>query len=803
MIFHLLKQITPLPIKQYLKDRLVKPGKRKRPPILGPSRSILDLELALQAGFANGATQQLVSIVHDESARNIDRAASNWALAQGAAQKLDFEGSLGFLENLRSGRTKRVWSRAQRLLYIDVLIKSNSLKEAEDQINEYLIKFPDDDRVELHRANLHLARGDADDLRLSTFNRLFDAGGFAPMAKIDPSASLSIDNVTASADPEINCPVKLSVLMPAFNSEGMITTAIMSVLGQTWGNLELIVVDDFSTDETASVVRELAQRDKRIRFIAQDRNRGAYEARNLALAHATGDYVTVHDADDWSHPQKFAAQIKEALSVDTLAPNATYGVRVSPELQVRTKPFGATQFVLNTSSLLFKRDDLVELGGWDRVRMAGDAELMDRLTVRDGLPRRLHKSVPLSLILLDDKSLTRNSMTGVNTIRYGARREYRDAYQMWHRRADQFRMLKRHYPVPSIFLPDRPEELVFDVVLVSDFSLTGGTTSSNISMLRAARDLGLDVAVFHWPRLDNATREKAIRMADYLYDEKIPRVVSGETVKTKLVIVNHPNLLMNTPEWMPNIQSEHCVVVFNQAPLTRWEGGRTAYEPKLVLQNAEKAFGVKPIVAPLSGLIRDILTDIVSEYSFTEENWSPLIKPRETVRLHRDLDQVPVVGRHARDHRDKWPEAKETTRLAYLAGTNIQVRILGGDSFAKRTLGYRPSNWEVIPFGGEDVSDFLSSLDIYLYYPHEQIIEAFGRGPMEAIEAGVPVVLPPALRPTFQEAAIYAEPSEVEDVVRRLWRDRDQYDRQVKNGFSFIRENCDSSLFQQRVSSFL
>ena len=96
--------------------------------------------------------------------------------------------------------------------------------------------------------------------------------------------------------------------MPAYNAENTIATAAKSILDQTWSNLELIVVDDGSSDGTWSIIEFVARRDPRVVPLRHPRNRGAYAARNTALSHATGDFVTAHDADDWSHPEKVALQ---------------------------------------------------------------------------------------------------------------------------------------------------------------------------------------------------------------------------------------------------------------------------------------------------------------------------------------------------------------------------------------------------------------------------------------------------------------------------------------------------------------
>jgi len=85
--------------------------------------------------------------------------------------------------------------------------------------------------------------------------------------------------------------------MPAFNAQDTVGEAIRSVLSQTHKNLELIIVDDGSDDDTLEVAKGF--KDSRIRLIRHDKNRGQGAARNTAIAVASGDWITLIDADDF------------------------------------------------------------------------------------------------------------------------------------------------------------------------------------------------------------------------------------------------------------------------------------------------------------------------------------------------------------------------------------------------------------------------------------------------------------------------------------------------------------------------
>lgn len=95
---------------------------------------------------------------------------------------------------------------------------------------------------------------------------------------------------------------KISVIMPVYNVEKYVGRAIESVLNQTFGDFELLVVDDGSTDGSGRVCDRYASRDARVQVFHQQ-NSGAPAARNFAMDRARGDYLCFMDADDWVEPQ--------------------------------------------------------------------------------------------------------------------------------------------------------------------------------------------------------------------------------------------------------------------------------------------------------------------------------------------------------------------------------------------------------------------------------------------------------------------------------------------------------------------
>jgi glycosyltransferase involved in cell wall biosynthesis len=110
---------------------------------------------------------------------------------------------------------------------------------------------------------------------------------------------------------------KVSVIIPVFNCEAYVTEAIRSVMDQTWRNLEILVVDDGSTDNSPTLIAELAAEDPRIRILRQENSGKASIPRNAAISFASGDFVSFLDADDLYKPEK----IERELRVFSLLPD--------------------------------------------------------------------------------------------------------------------------------------------------------------------------------------------------------------------------------------------------------------------------------------------------------------------------------------------------------------------------------------------------------------------------------------------------------------------------------------------------
>ena len=108
---------------------------------------------------------------------------------------------------------------------------------------------------------------------------------------------------TSSPAPEV------SVIIASYNGERYIAEAVGSILGQTWRDLELVVVDDGSTDGTRAILHGIAARDDRLRVIEKD-NEGLIATLNRGIADARGPYIARLDHDDVSRPERIERQVE-------------------------------------------------------------------------------------------------------------------------------------------------------------------------------------------------------------------------------------------------------------------------------------------------------------------------------------------------------------------------------------------------------------------------------------------------------------------------------------------------------------
>lgn len=225
----------------------------------------------------------------------------------------------------------------------------------------------------------------------------------------------------------------VSILVPAFNVEGRIQSCIDSLINQDYPNIEIIIVDDASTDSTVQVIQQLSEKYTQVKAIYLPVNVGPFVAKNVAITIANGEFVTTQDADDWAHPQRIINQIQPLLYHPDLVATTCNWVRLDD-----SGDFYAKQFIpfirFNPSSPLFRKSKILEQTGcWHPVRMAADTEFIERLKLVFGKDKIFAVKQPLVVGAHRTNSLMTSEITGnfENKIS-NTRLDYWEAWRFWH-----------------------------------------------------------------------------------------------------------------------------------------------------------------------------------------------------------------------------------------------------------------------------------------------------------------------------------------------------------------------------------
>lgn len=124
----------------------------------------------------------------------------------------------------------------------------------------------------------------------------------------------------------------ISIIMSAYNSESTVEYAIRSLMQQTYKNIEILVCDDNSNDQTLDKIKNLANQDNRIRVFSSNNNQGTYNIRNHMIEKAKGKYITFQDSDDYALPTRLQKQVDEIVTKNATI-CFTRWIRVTPDGQ--------------------------------------------------------------------------------------------------------------------------------------------------------------------------------------------------------------------------------------------------------------------------------------------------------------------------------------------------------------------------------------------------------------------------------------------------------------------------------------
>lgn len=175
----------------------------------------------------------------------------------------------------------------------------------------------------------------------------------------------------------------VSVIIPTYNRGYIIKKSIESILKQTYKNLELIIVDDNSTDDTKAVVEGF--QDKRVKYVRLEANKGACYARNLGVKLSSGKYIAFQDSDDIWHEDKLEKQKEfiESHNLDVvgcrMAIHLEEGINIFPRSVELTRENIYLENFMSTQLIFGKRECFIEEKFDERLPRFQDWELVIRL----------------------------------------------------------------------------------------------------------------------------------------------------------------------------------------------------------------------------------------------------------------------------------------------------------------------------------------------------------------------------------------------------------------------------------------
>jgi glycosyltransferase involved in cell wall biosynthesis len=652
--------------------------------------------------------------------------------------------------------------------------------------------------IHVLEANQSLSKGDRVGW-LRNLNAYLNGSGVAPVTLSNESGSV-LGNFGSDALPRIEHGPTVSVIIPAFNAEKTIEYAVRSILYQTWAPLEVIVIDDQSTDGTWLKIKELAKTDSRLIVLRNPVNVGPYVTKNVGLKIATGIYVTGQDSDDWALPQRIQKQVAFLQSND-------FGFGLSGMLRMdangtitRINPAGlntrdgacASAFI----SLMAETRILKGIYGyWDELRFAGDSEMIRRIQAveKREIPR-LHEVGMFTLNNPD--GLTNHPVYGhipgnVSEVRV----QNSKAAAQWHKALDRknayldFPQHSRPYKVhaeavnsagavnnvvryyrnrkPDLYEPVKE----VDVCIITNLRFPGGNCSSTLDELRSFTESGLSVELVHCPVDAELPTWRAYTISDRYagWEEKITYWYETGRVQCKHLIVRHPSTISSVSfeRFVDRIVCEKAHVVINNAAYRIT--GEEVYPVEKMLRMTAAIKAQEAQLVPISPTIREELKELVPASYLGEMNWTPTFDVAGYDNAPKETLSVPYrVGRHGRDGPEKWIETEKSLLQAYPTALEFSIEILGGANKALTILRKLPDNWTVHQFGSISPLEYLADLDVFVYFPNSNLKEAFGRTIIEAMISSVPCVLPHKFKGTFHDLAFYIEPAHVAPLVLTL-----------------------------------
>ena len=522
-------------------------------------------------GFRNRALEEMISWYRSEKEGYVKRLLA-WELTlwyvnqhteQGAKQALQY------IEAVRKGEKDSNQLRRIAVIEAECHLTLQDEVTAKDVLQTALERNEHPD--------LYLAMANTEETfekRLSWINQAYTHYGLHPITFSDFNEPTYDDMHMGKITQPTFEEGKVSVILPVYKAEKGLAIAVESILSQTWANLEVLIVDDCSPDNTYEVMKKFAEKDERIKIFQTPQNSGPYVARNIALQAATGEFVTVNDADDWSHEKKIELQVKHLIAEPNIIANTSEHARLTEELYLYRRGTPGKYIFPNMSSTMFRRKPVMEkMGYWHNVRFAADGEFKRRLIKTFGVDSFVDLPTgPLSLPRQAVASLTSSSAFGYNGFFMGVRKEYVESLEYYHSQTANlyysYPEEVRPFPVPEPMWPEREKKSEgirsFDIVVATDFREGNRTLSILRQIRKMHKNARIGLVQLYQFDLDKALHV-APEVRDMIDGELIQMLVYGEKVNTNIMYIIGYNIVCEEQTYIPEIMTDNIHLIVTEA----------------------------------------------------------------------------------------------------------------------------------------------------------------------------------------------------------------------------------------------